>query len=169
MKKFISGLIVGILITTTFAVFASSYNVVPNPFKVIVDGNDKGQIGYLIDNSTYLPLRQMGEIIGKDVDFQDNTIYVGIIPTADKGEYVETTYNDMKAFEYDEEIYLVAEDALEHYSYEVEITAEAFVLTSSDSKITINRNDKQEVIIVRVDDDTNGIQLYTCLNKSLFE
>lgn len=175
MRKFISGLIVGIILTTSITVFASNYNVVPNPFKVIVDGEDKGQIGYLIDNSTYLPLRQMGDIIGKNVDFEDNTIYVGkveanedgYIITVDTDPQIETTYEGMEAIKYNGNIYLRTKHATDYYGYEIELIDGAIVFTKADSpSITPNKGDSNEVVNYSRSDDGQPTP-YTNIN--LFE
>lgn len=116
MRKFISGFIVGAMITTSFTVFASSYNIVTNPFNVVVNGEDKGQIGYLINDSTYLPLKQTGELLGVNVSFQDNTIYVGEMP-GDYNTKTPTTHNGAPAIAYHDCIFINANYIESVYGY----------------------------------------------------
>ena len=87
MKKKLSLLLVGVLCLTSFAVGAISKSVVEKieaeirgDFKVVVDGkvetfkNAQGEVVYpiLYDGTTYLPVRAIGELMGKTVYWYQN-------------------------------------------------------------------------------------------------
>jgi len=185
MKKFISGLIVGMMITTSFTVFASEYDIVANPYKVIVNGVDHGALGYLIDSTTYLPLREMCELLGKDINFEDGEILItdsteeSITEDAVTDETstessqqklskqcTETTYNGLKAVEYNGNTYLLAEDIRDNYGYSTSMTEETFVFTKGDSSVVIHRDDKSDTIAYKYSGDYVH---RTYINISLFE
>lgn len=60
MKKYISGLLTGIIIATSLTTFAAvQLKVVPNPYPVLVNGTKTNVQGYNINNSTYLKLSDL--------------------------------------------------------------------------------------------------------------
>lgn len=61
MKKFISGLIVGIMIMVSMSVFADSLNVKTNPFPVLVNGVRQAVDAYNINGSTYIKLSDVAK------------------------------------------------------------------------------------------------------------
>jgi len=76
MKKFVSGLIAGVIVTVAVTAFAAdTLKVVPNPFPVLIDGVKTEVEGYNINGSTYLKLRDF-EKVGLGVDFKDNQIII---------------------------------------------------------------------------------------------
>ena len=93
IRVFISGFIVAALIFgLTVGTFASSLSetieVVYNNIKLVIDGQNikfgKDTAGnqiepFIYNGTTYLPVRTVGEAIGKDVDWDSktNTIYIG--------------------------------------------------------------------------------------------
>lgn len=76
MKRFISGCIVGGIICSAVSAIATSYIVNPNPYPVTVDGGAVDIEGYNINDSTYFKLRDIGDKVGFDVDFADDTINI---------------------------------------------------------------------------------------------
>ena len=75
MKKFLSGLIVGLLVSVSLTAFAVQLKVVPNPFPVFING-DKAQVdAYNINGSTYLKLSDL-KTAGLDVKFADSKINI---------------------------------------------------------------------------------------------
>ena len=83
IKNVLIGIIIGIVISTT--VFAASYNVeIPN-FKILVNGNEfkSDQQPLVVDGSTYLPLRAIGEALNVPVEWNDNErqVEIGSKPT----------------------------------------------------------------------------------------
>ena len=65
MRKFISGLIVGLILATTTLVFAA------NPIKLIVNGNEihPDVPPQIIDGRTLVPARALAEALGAQVDW----------------------------------------------------------------------------------------------------
>lgn len=76
MKKFLFGLIAGLLISVSLTAFAAvQLKVIPNPFPVFING-DKAQVdAYNINGSTYLKLSDL-KTAGLDVKFSDSKINV---------------------------------------------------------------------------------------------
>lgn len=72
MKKFISGLLTGVIITGSVTL-AASYVADPVTFKVLVNGKEftSDPPAMIINNSTYLPLRAMGNALGVPVEWND--------------------------------------------------------------------------------------------------
>lgn len=72
MKKFISGAVTGAILAGTVA-FAASYVAEPASFKVMVNGQEfnSDPPAMVINGSTYLPLRAMGNALGVPVEWND--------------------------------------------------------------------------------------------------
>jgi hypothetical protein len=76
MKKFIAGLLAGILLMTTLTVFAESTKKIEAIFgrvKLVVDGAPVADETMLYDGTTYVPLRAAAEALDKDVSFDAAT------------------------------------------------------------------------------------------------
>jgi hypothetical protein len=69
MKKFISGLLIGLIVAFSASVFAATYTAYTATFPVLVNGNiftsDKPIV--VINGSTYMPLKAIGEVLGVNV------------------------------------------------------------------------------------------------------
>lgn len=79
MKKFMTGLIAGMLLMvsmTTFAEEIESYigKVIEGQFPVIVDGQKVDKPGLVIEGTTYLPVRATAELFGYDIAFIDSQV-----------------------------------------------------------------------------------------------
>lgn len=91
MKKFISGTLTGAILAGT-AAFAAVYTAEPATFKVLVNGEefDSKPPAMVIDGSTYLPLRAMGNALGVPVEWNSelNQAEVGnSAPKAEENQY----------------------------------------------------------------------------------
>lgn len=76
-KEFIAGVVLGGVIFGSITIFANDLlNVTINPFKVKVDGIERRIEGYNINGNTYFKLRDIGEYVGFDVDFKEETILI---------------------------------------------------------------------------------------------
>ncbi len=75
MKKFIGGIITGVALSCTVA-FAVNYTAEPNTFPIKYKGNDVQMEGYNINGSTYFKLRDIGDRVGFNVDFQNDIILI---------------------------------------------------------------------------------------------
>lgn len=83
MKKFIAGVLVGVLLVST--AFAASYVAESATFKVFVNGKEftSNPSALVVEGRTYLPLRAIGEALGVPVNWNAelNQAEVGITPT----------------------------------------------------------------------------------------
>ncbi|MDO4562753.1 MAG: hypothetical protein Q4C12_02850 [Clostridia bacterium] len=77
MRRFwsgIAGFAAGITIACSAVVFAAQMEVVENAYPITLNGVEVSISGYNIEGNTYFKLRDIGEAIGFEVDFVDNTI-----------------------------------------------------------------------------------------------
>lgn len=82
MKKFISGFIIGILITLSITTFAAvELEIIPNPYKVLIDNKASDVKGYNINGATYLKLTDFVEA-GLGVNFNKDTKQIEITTPA---------------------------------------------------------------------------------------
>ena len=104
LKAFVLGVVITLLITTTISpVFAATIETVFNAINIKINGEQAASIGesYILDNgdevpfsilykgTTYLPLRKIAELYGKDVHYDDNTKTASI---NDKGSINDDYY-----------------------------------------------------------------------------
>ena len=74
MKKFICGLIIGVIISSLVGVCAVN-SIYENPYKIFVNGEEKQIQGYNIDDYSYFKLRDIADAVGGfDVNFSNDTI-----------------------------------------------------------------------------------------------
>ncbi|MDP2857422.1 MAG: hypothetical protein Q8P50_05520 [Bacillota bacterium] len=73
MKKFVAGLVVGIILASVVPVLAESTAIigraVQGTFPLIINGMRASKDVIVIDGTSYLPVRASGELFGYDVDF----------------------------------------------------------------------------------------------------
>lgn len=94
MKKFISGIVTGALLTSTIAL-AATYVAEPATFKVLVNGKDftSDPPALVVNGSTYLPLRAVGDALGVPVVWNAELRQAEVgnsAPVAEKNEYSRT-------------------------------------------------------------------------------
>lgn len=82
MKKFMSGMLVGLLISTSCIAYAYSeqtINAIFGKVKLVVEGKQVDKETLLYNGTTYVPLRAAGEVLGKSVsyDAETYTAYIG--------------------------------------------------------------------------------------------
>ena len=96
LKGFISGFVVAVLLISSVSVFASgaireNIEIIKNNIKLVIDGKpvefgkdaDGKQIEpFIYNGTTYLPVRAVGEAVGKKVDWDGatQTVYLGEKP-----------------------------------------------------------------------------------------
>lgn len=105
-KNNIACFISGAIITSTIGAIAASYTATTNEFPIKLNGQDIQLEGYNINGNTYFKLRDIGNKMGFDVEFNNDTIYIGDISAnssdisyysnpyswcPDFGEYTSTT------------------------------------------------------------------------------
>ncbi len=83
MKKFISGLLIGGIITTSVTAFAANVVNIPATYSVkrlVVNGVDtgKGSSAFVSNGTTYVPLRTVSDALGHEISWDSNTktIYI---------------------------------------------------------------------------------------------
>ncbi len=93
MKKFLSGLIIGAIVSGIIGVFAANYMAETANFKIMVEGEifetDKPVLA--VDGSTYLPLKAIGEALGVPV------VWNGAERRVEVGDCSSAFANDAKA------------------------------------------------------------------------
>ena len=76
-REFILGILLGSVIFAAMTVFADNVlDVVVNPFKIKVNGEETFIEGYNINGNSYFKLRDIGKYTGFDVDFKEDTIMI---------------------------------------------------------------------------------------------
>lgn len=94
-KEFIIGIVLGGIIFGCTPLLADEVlNVYPNPFKITVDGVEKDIEGYNINEYSYFKLRDIGEQVGFDVDFKENTIMIDTKSIGSTGSTENDTINN---------------------------------------------------------------------------
>ncbi len=93
MKKFLSGILTGTILTGTIA-FAATYTAEDARFKVFVEGQEftNGK-AVVINGSTYLPLKAVGQALGVEVNWNDEQHQVEVgnqSPVAQNNDYSRT-------------------------------------------------------------------------------
>lgn len=90
MKKYLTGLILGILLSTSMIAYASSANVIEvyyNVKDIVINGVSQmpDQKPFVYNGSTYVPLRYISDSLGYDVgwDGDTQTVYIGETPGED--------------------------------------------------------------------------------------
>lgn len=94
MKKFILGTITGVALASTVAL-AATYIAEDASFKVFVNGEEfTSSKAVVIDGSTYLPLRAMGDVLGVPVNWNNELrqVEVGNEEKKDKSVASENDY-----------------------------------------------------------------------------
>lgn len=91
MKKFVSGLLIGILIALSVTTFAAvELKIAPNPYDVIINGSKADVDGYNISGSTYLKLTDFKQA-GLEVSFNKDSKEIEITtPSAQTTEAIES-------------------------------------------------------------------------------
>lgn len=138
MKKITSNIacfLSGVIIASTVGAIAATYTATENTYPIKVNGQSAQMEGYNIGGSTYFKLRDIGSKMGFDVGFNNNTIYVGEVPSEvsnieyypepyswcpDFGKYTGTTLYKTVSAEYLGDaghIYIADMDDLEEYAY----------------------------------------------------
>ncbi len=100
MKNFFALLIIGVMtISSSILAFAKTgtqnTTITYNNIKIVVDGKEVNYNTepFIYDGTTYLPVRDIGEAIGKDVnwDGNNNTVYIGDMPNTQTSPNLNTT------------------------------------------------------------------------------
>jgi len=97
-KHITCGVVMGTMLATavpaTAAQITKSISVAYNNIKIVVDGQqvstDKNNEPFIYNGTTYLPIRAVGQAVGKQVswDGRTNTVYLGDNPVASGEQYL---------------------------------------------------------------------------------
>lgn len=117
MKKFISGVVMGTILTTAIGAGAAGIwdkiNVLKNDITVIVNGENVTADNFVYNDTTYLPLRAVSEALGQPVDYDEttNTAYIGekkeVLEVKSKYTPPEDIINDRNYILFDNGIYYI--------------------------------------------------------------
>ena len=101
MRKFLIGVLVGCLLMMTTPVLADSIlqsiDVVFDSVQVQVDGEKLDTNTILYNGSTYLPMRKVAEAVGKDIEWEQETMTANIVEKK-VGDVMETATNEIEIF-----------------------------------------------------------------------
>ena len=76
LKKFVCGLLVGVIISGLVGVYAVN-QIYDNPYSIYVNGEQKQIQGYNIDGYSYFKLRDIAQATNKfNVDFQNDNVII---------------------------------------------------------------------------------------------
>lgn len=90
MKRFVIGLLTGIILSGTIAFGINELNIYENPYPIRVNYVDKDIKGYNINDSTYFKLRDISDALDNSfsVDFHDDTIFINNRDTSSYKSYI---------------------------------------------------------------------------------
>ena len=79
MKKFLSGLIIGVLITTSLTVYAAvEYSIIANPFPIYVNEKMEDVEALNINGSTWIRLGSIAKVLNASVIFDEVSSQINI-------------------------------------------------------------------------------------------
>ena len=101
LRPFLIGLLVGCLLMVTTPVFADnilqSIDVVLNGVNFQVEGENVDVNSILYNGTTYLPIRKVAELVGKDIEWEQDTMTANIIERK-VDAVLESTTNEIEIF-----------------------------------------------------------------------
>lgn len=98
MKKYFAGLICGALLMLSIPSIADTVDVAFNKIKVTVNGSPVQGDNVLINGRTYLPLRSLGEILGKEISWDASTSTADIKDKTTQAAAPNTNMEEFKAY-----------------------------------------------------------------------
>ncbi|MGI2295120.1 stalk domain-containing protein [Paenibacillus sp. GXUN7292] len=155
MKKVALGIIIGIFLVTAIPAAAEEINkrvtaTVRNDFTVEVDGKkaklENAPLAY--DGSSYLPVREVANLLGKEVDFKDGVIKLNTPAAA----LVEIQHKGLRAVKVDSETYFSAKD----YNDKYEPILWGFDLEMGIIFLADNRPTESKLVHLEIDQDEPG-------------
>ncbi len=130
MKKYIAGLITGLIIAVSFTTYAAvQLKVIPNPYPVFINNTKANVQGYNINGSTYLKLSDL-KATGLDVKFAESKITITSANTAGSDQVqvndTDKKIDGMVIYEKDSKQYVEVHDILnllnKHSSKEIYVS-----------------------------------------------
>ncbi len=125
MRDIFIGVLIGCMLMAT-PVLAESIltkiDVVLNGINVQLEGEDVQVESILYNGTTYLPMRKVAELVGKDIDWKQEIMTANIMNKTDVKEgdsMAEQLAEDYKIIkEEDEKILIIEKDSKEYYSWD---------------------------------------------------
>lgn len=93
MKKYLSGLLTGLILALSFTVLASELNIIPNPYPVLINGTNQNVDGYNINGYTYLKLSDFKKV-GLIVKFNETDQQIEITSLNNQNNQLNNEIND---------------------------------------------------------------------------
>lgn len=170
MKKYLSGLITGIIISVSLTAFAAELNVVANPFPVLINGITESVEGYNINGYTFLKLadfkkagltikfnetNQQIEITSQEITSNIESLNMEVETMTIESKPTFTTYNGCDAIEQDGIIY-VHVSYLNLYFLSYDANTETISFIKDGKTISFNKYDFEytkiynEIVYVKV-------------------
>ncbi|HEX2925073.1 MAG TPA: hypothetical protein VHP38_02245 [Ruminiclostridium sp.] len=119
MKKYIAGLLSGIIIAMSVTAFAAvELKVIPNPYPVMIDGTKADVQGYNINGSTYLKLSDL-KVTGLNAKFANKQITISKAQESTettKDGTTKMTSDSLKIYTIDDKEYVSMRDVCKLYS-----------------------------------------------------
>ncbi len=113
MKKYISGLLTGIIIATSLTTFAAvQLKVVPNPYPIFINNSKANVQGYNINGSTYLKLSDL-KVAGIDAKFDKKQITIN--KASAEVDTTKVTTDSLKIYIFDSKNYVCASEIYNKY------------------------------------------------------
>lgn len=119
MKRFFAGIVMGVILTMAVPAIASTIigKTVGGTFPVYLYGNKLTKDAAVIDSTSYLPVRVLGEALGLDVKFENGQVLLERKQNGDGKKTldykinsnvlpIQTTLPDVPAFQINGEIYV---------------------------------------------------------------
>lgn len=152
VKGFLGGVVITLATSTIITAFATpieqAINVVYDNYRIIIDGADKSNVSedskpFIYNGRTYVPLRYIGEAMGKKVlwDGDTKSIYIN-----DEGTSREDVNFASQGYEKsDKDIYLYSDTNI------VQFNSYVYNYTESENSITFNLNGLAKKVLGTVD------------------
>jgi hypothetical protein len=118
MKKFIGGLLIGIIISAATVIFAAEqFTVLRATFPIYINGQEwkTDKLVAVIDGSTYLPVKALGDVLGIKVEWNQDKARV------DVGETPTTGYSYFNPAPIGRVQTITVDDLLQKYKVEMSI------------------------------------------------
>lgn len=77
-KKILAAILTCAILVTPASTFADMIDVAVNPVKIFVNGSDINKENFILDGTTYVPIRAVSESLGADVQYDgiNNSVYI---------------------------------------------------------------------------------------------
>lgn len=166
-KQTIIAFMFGAFLFSAISLYAvEGLNISVNPYPIIKNGEEVKTEGYNINGSTYLKTRDVASLVGTNVEFKDNKIYIGGSEDNTKPTLIPIDYKGCKAIKYNDNIYVpLAElrDVLGYKNISYDFKTNIATIPELNLKIQVDHN-KQYTNDYIINNSGNA-----CVNTKLLE